>query len=175
MTEAEARDFFDRTPILPRCVRVLVQIGTKWHWTEMPVGQIWPQMLAFERQRPKGKGLKRYSDQSCERVTLDIMAADIRGDAHTVCVGALWLMFRRKNEKANAYEATKGLASAMDEHDAVWIIVTGNEVVALESLEFIIAAPHWNPSTPDPEINMTPKQVSCGIYGSRIRQGDPLH
>jgi hypothetical protein len=78
-------------------------------------------------------------------------------------------------EKANNYEATRGLASAMHEHDAVWIIVIGNEVVALESLEFIIAAPHWNPSTPDPEINMTPKQVSCGIYGSRIRQGDSLH
>jgi hypothetical protein len=169
MTEAEARDFFDRTPILPRCVRVLVQLGTKWHWHEMPAAQIRPDLLAYEQRQPKGKKLKRYTDQSCERVTLSMMAADIRDDAYEVCVGALWLVFRRKNEKAHAYEATKCLADAMHEHDAAWIIVIGDETAELRSLQFIIAAPHWSPNRPDPEIDLTPRRTSCGIYGDRVR------
>jgi hypothetical protein len=175
MTEAEARDFFDRTPILPRHVRVLTQLGAKWHWHELPVGQLWPDMLSFERRQPTGKKLKRYSDQSCERVTLSMMAADIRDDAYEVCIGALWLVFRRKNEKANNYEATKCLAETMDQCDSCWIIIIGDEIAELRSLQFIIAAPHWSPNRPDPEINLTPRHASCGIYGSRARQSESLH
>jgi hypothetical protein len=175
MTEAEAREFFDCTPIMPRCVRVLVQLGTKWHWIELPIGQIWPSMLSYERRQPKGKGLKRYTDQSCERVSLAMMAADIRGDAVEVCIGALWLVFRRKNEKLNAYEATKCLAETMDQYDSCWIIIIGDETVDLRSLQFIVAAPHWSPNKPDPEIDLTPRLTSCGIYGDRVRVAERLH
>src|SRR4051794_9762171 len=103
MTEDEARDFFDRTPILPRHVRVLTQLGERWHWIELPAAQIRPDLLIYEQRQPRGKKLKRYTDQSCEQVTLNMMAADIRGDAYEVCIGALWLVFRRKNEKLNSH------------------------------------------------------------------------
>jgi hypothetical protein len=172
MIEDEARDFFDRTPILPGHVRVLVQLGDRQHFVEMPAAQIRPDLLDYERRQPKGKKLKRYTDQSCERVTLSMMAADIKGDAYEVCIGALWLIFRRKNEKANAYEATKCLAETMDQHDACWIIIVGDETVDLRSLQFIIAAPHWSPNRPDPEIDMTPRHAPLGIYGDRAQRAD---
>lgn len=175
MIKDEAREYFDRTPILPGHVRVLVQLGERQHFVEMPSAQIRPDLLAYERRQPKGKKLKRYSDQSCEKVTLNMMAADVREDAFDVCIGALWLVFRRKNEKLNAYEATKCLADAMHEHDACWIIVICDEVVDLQSLQFIIAAPHWSPSRPDPEIDMTPKISNATFCGDRARADKAMH
>ena len=49
-----ARDHFDRTPIAPDNVRVLAQLGERWHWMELPAVQIWPAIQAFEREQPQG-------------------------------------------------------------------------------------------------------------------------
>jgi hypothetical protein len=40
---------FDRTPIAPGHVRVLVQSGVDWYWHEMHAGEVFDALRAFER------------------------------------------------------------------------------------------------------------------------------
>src|SRR5687768_6958030 len=46
-TKQAALAHFDRTPIAPEHVRVLVQSGTEWYWHELPAREIWSNLEAF--------------------------------------------------------------------------------------------------------------------------------
>ena len=160
----KAAEHFERTPIAPECIRVLVQLGERWHWMEMPVGGIWPAMLAFEKEQPKGKKLRRHTDIGTQRASLVMMAADIRNDSEEVCISACWMTFRRRREKESGFEALKCLADAMNEHGAVWLVATGSELAEPESLDFSIMAPWWVPLQPNDAIDMSPKTSEKNIY-----------
>jgi hypothetical protein len=180
MTESETKQaalaHFDRTPILPGHVRVLVQSGTEWYWHELPAGEIWSNLEAFEKSQLRSLRPKRYSELGCQKVSVLLMSAGGRGDDYEACMASLWLLFRRPREKANRHEAKAHLAKLMDDYGAAWIVTVCSDLAELDTMRFHTAHGDWNPLTNDVGIDLTPIRADLGIYGDRVQRPDrPLH
>lgn len=175
MTNADASAHFERTPVAPGCVRILVQLGEQWHWTEMPVGDIWPAMIAFERAQIPSMKLTRYSDIGCAKASVLMLGACDRGDSYEVCVASLWLTLRRRREKANQHEAKMFLANVMAESGGAWIVTISDEIADLTSMTFHVVHPDWRPGHPDIRIDLTPRQARSSIYDKALRSGGAYH
>src|SRR4051812_19629721 len=146
MTEAEALTYFDRTPIAPNHVRVLVQSGVEWYWHEMPAAEIWSNLAAFERSQLKSLRPKRYTELGCQKVSVLLMSAGGRGDDYEACMASLWLLFRRPREKANRHEALAHLAKLMDDYSSAWIVTVCSDLAELDTMRFHTAHGDWNPT-----------------------------
>jgi hypothetical protein len=179
MTESETKQsalaHFDRTPILPGHVRVLVQSGVEWYWHELPAGEIFSALKAFEKSQLKSLRPKRYTELGCQKVSVLLMSAGGRGDSYEVCMASLWLLFRRPREKANRHEAMVHLASLMDTYGSAWIVTICSDLAELDTMRFHTAYGDWHPTTNDVGIDLTPMRANLGIYGDRVRPDKPLH
>jgi len=123
MTESETKQsalaHFDRTPIAPHHVRVLVQSGVEWYWHEMPAGEVFEALKAFERAQLNSLRPKPYTELGCQKVSVLLMSSCGRGDDYEACMASLWLLFRRPNEKANKDPALmSGLGAAITGYPA---------------------------------------------------------
>lgn len=118
---------------------------------------------------------KRYTDLGCDKVSVLMMSADVRDDSHTVCAAGLWLLFRRRRETENAHEAKQHLANLMWEDGAAWIVIIGNELAELSSLDFVIAHAGWHPDHSEIVIDLTPRQALSGIYDHDSKSGKAYH
>src|SRR3954447_8925843 len=104
-TKQSALAHFNRTPILPGYVRVLVQSGVEWYWHELPADELWTSLEAFEKSQLKSLRPRRYTELGCQKVSVLMMAAGGRGDDYDACMASLWLLFRRPSELKNRHEA----------------------------------------------------------------------
>lgn len=172
---AAATEHFERTPVAPGCVRVLVQIGEQWHWTEMRVGDIWPAMVVFERTQIPSMRPTRYSDIGCAKAAILMLAAADRNDSYEVCVASLWLTLRRRREKANRHEAKMFLANGMSEFGGAWIVTISDDIADLASMDFYVVHPDWRPGHPDISIDLAPRKARPSIYDKALRSGGAYH
>ena len=155
---------FDRTPIAPGHVRVLVQSGVDWYWHEMHAGEVFDALRAFERSQLKSLRPKRYTQLGCQKVSVLMMSAGGRGDDYEVCMASLWLLFRRPREKANRHEAKAHLAALMDIYGSAWIVTVCNDLAELDSMRFYTVYGDWNPPTNDVGVNLAPMRADLGLY-----------
>jgi hypothetical protein len=168
--------YFDQVPILPGHVRVLVQSGAEWYWTELPAAKIWDELEAFEKAQLKSLRPKRYTELGCQKVSVIMMSAGGRGDSYEVCMASLWLLFRRPREKANRYEAMAHLAALMDTYGSAWIVTVCSDLAELDTMRFHTTHGDWHPVTNDVGIDLTPIRADLGIYSDRVQRADrPLH
>src|SRR4051812_4713940 len=133
MIDQTAIAYFDRTPIVPGCVRILVQVGDQWLWHEMPAGEILPSIDMFERTQPRILRPKRYTLRGCQTVSVLMATAARRDDHYEVCMSSLWLLFRRPNELKNRHEAKAHLAKLMDDYGSAWIVTICSDLAELDS------------------------------------------
>jgi hypothetical protein len=174
-TKQSALRYFDQIPVCPGCVRVLVQSGLEWHWTELPAAKIWDEFEAFEKSQLRSLRPKRYSELGCQKVSVLMMSAGGRGDSYEVCMASLWLLFRRPREKQNRHEAKAHLASLMDTYGSAWIVTVCSDLAELDTMRFHTTHGDWNPVTNDVGIDLTPIRADLGLYGGRVRQSESLH
>ena len=173
--KAEALAHFDRTPIAPNHVRVLVQSGAEWYWHEMPAAEVFEALKAFERAQLKSLRPKRYTELGCQKVSVLLMSACGRGDDYEACMASLWLLFRRPNEKANRHEAMVHFATLMDTFGSAWIVTICSDLAELDTMRFHTAHGDWHPTTNDVGIDLTPMMSDLGIYGDRVRPDRAVH
>jgi len=166
---------FDRTPIAPWHVRVLVQSGVEWYWHELSADKLWTSLEAFEKSQLRSLRPKRYTELGCQKVSVLMMAAGGRGDDYDACMASLWLLFRRPREKTNRHEALAHLAALMDDYGSAWIVTICSDLAELDTMRFHTTYGDWNPTTNDVGIDLTPIQGSLGIYGDRVRPERALH
>jgi hypothetical protein len=179
MTESETKQsalaHFDRTPIAPGHVRVLVQSGADWYWHELPAGEVFGALEAFEKAQLKSLRPKRYTELGCQKVSVLLMSAGGRGDSYEACMASLWLLFRRPNELENRHEAKAHLAKLMDDYGSAWIVTVCSDLAELETMRFHTAHGDWNPTTNDVGIDMIPMRANLGLYEWHFGPDRSLH
>lgn len=171
---AAATDHFERTPVAPGCIRILVQLGEQWHWHEMPVGDIWSAMVAFEKAQIPSMKLRRYSDIGCAKASVLMLAAADRGDSYEVSVASLWMVLRRREEQVSGHKTKLVLADIMSSCGGAWIITVADEIAEPMSMDFYVLHPDWRPGHPDLDVDLTPRITKPSIYDIS-RQGRAYH
>jgi hypothetical protein len=146
-------------PARDNSIDVLVQLADQQWRSTLHRSTIWNELERFERggsrKRKRKNWLEGFTREGLVFASFKLLDAVVANDTHTVCVAAVWMMFRRPEEMHSDFEATRMLNEIVDEQAGARIVIVGDYGASLESFVFTVTEP-WVPDD-YPHLDLTPR------------------